>query len=80
MLGRRAEAERLAQEYDHLPFRRAIINAALGDPDRMFDGFEEMAEREPQRLAQLMKAPEFARYRQDERFTRLLRRMQLDPD
>ncbi len=78
MLGRRAEAEKLAQDNDHLPFRRAVINAALGNADRMFHGLEEMAEREPQRLAWLMRAPELAPYRRDERFTRLLRRLNLD--
>jgi eukaryotic-like serine/threonine-protein kinase len=77
-LGRRAEAERLAQDNDRLPFRRAIINAALGRTDRMFDGLEEMAEREPQRLAHLLRAPEFALYQDDERFARLLRRLNLD--
>ena len=78
MLGRRAEAERLAQDYDHLPFRRAVINGALGNTDRMFHGLEEMAEREPQRLAHLLRAPELAPYRRDDRFTRLLRRLNLD--
>jgi predicted Zn-dependent protease len=77
-LGRRADAERLASENDLLPFRRAIINAALGDTDRMFDGLHEMADREPQRLVLLLRAPELAPYRQDERFTRLLRRAKLD--
>ena len=77
-LGRRADAERLAWENDRLPFRRAIINAALGDTDRMFDGLDEMADREPQRLVLLLRAPELAPYRQDERFTRLLRRARLD--
>ncbi len=77
-LGRRADAERLAREDDRLPFRRAIINAALGDTDRMFDGLHEMADREPQRLVLLLRAPELAPYRQDERFRRLLRRVKLD--
>ena len=79
LLGRRAEAEKLARDYDHLPFRRAIINAALGNSGRMFHGLEEMAEREPQRLAHLLRAPEFAAYRHDERFMRLLQQMKLDP-
>ena len=77
-LGRRADAERLAREDDRLPFRRAIINAALGDTDRMFNGLHEMVDREPQRLVLLLRAPELAPYRQDERFTRLLRRVKLD--
>jgi hypothetical protein len=59
--------------------RRAIINGALGKTDRMFSGFEEMLECEPQRLGHLMRAPEFSRFRQDERFKRLLQRMKLDP-
>ena len=74
-LGRRAEAETLAQVNDRLPFRRAIINAALGNTDRMFSGLEETFEREPQRIVHLIRQPEFAPYRRDERFTRLLRRM-----
>ena len=74
-LGRRADAEKLAQVNDRLPMRRAVINGALGNTDRMFSGFEEMFEREPQRVGHLMREPEFAPFRQDERFTRLLRRM-----
>ncbi len=77
-LGRRAEAERLAEVNDRLPMRRAVINGALGNTDRMFNGFEEMAEHEPQRLAHLMREPEFTPYRRDERFTRLLRRMNMN--
>ena len=41
----------------------------------MFSGFEEMLEREPQRVGHLMREPEFSPFRQDERFTGLLRRM-----
>jgi tetratricopeptide (TPR) repeat protein len=44
-LGRRAEAEELAHVNDRLPLRRAVINGALGNTDRMFSGFEEMLER-----------------------------------
>jgi len=77
-LGRRAEAERLAQLNDGLPFRRAVINAALGNDDRMFSALEEMVDREPQRVGHLMSEPEFAPFRQDGRFTRLLRRMKRD--
>lgn len=75
--GRREDAEQLARANDHLPFRRAIINAALGNADRMFDGLEEMASREPQRLAQLMRTPEMSAYRSDERFRQLLRRLNM---
>jgi hypothetical protein len=60
-----------------LPFRRAIINAALGNTDRMFNGLEEMSE-QPQRLPHLLRVPELAPYRRDERFTRLLLRLNLD--
>jgi serine/threonine-protein kinase len=79
MLGRRAEAERLARENDRLPFRRAIINAVLGDRDRMFDGLQEMAEKEPQRLVILLRDPGIANYRSDPRYTALLRRVNLSP-
>ena len=78
-LGRRADAERLARQDDRLPFRRAIINAALGNADRMFDGLQEMADTEPQRLVVLLRAADLAPYRNDERFKRLLRRVNLEP-
>jgi serine/threonine-protein kinase len=74
---RRAEAEELARINDHLPFRRAIINAALGDAERMFSGLEEMARSEPQRLVLLLRQPEFSRYRSDARFVALLRKVKL---
>jgi tetratricopeptide (TPR) repeat protein len=77
-LGRRADAEALADKYDHLPFRRAIINGAVGRADRMFHGLEEMAEREPQRLAHLLWAPELAEYRADPRFLQLVHRLRLN--
>ena len=77
-LARRADAEALATTNDHLPFRRAIINGALGRDERMFHGLEEMAEREPQRLPQLLRAPELAGYRRDPRFRRLVERLRLD--
>jgi serine/threonine-protein kinase len=77
-LGRRADAEKLAQANDRLPFRRAIINAALGNRERMFSGLEEMAEQEPQRLPRLLRAPELVEYRRDERFQRLLNRLNLE--
>jgi cytochrome c-type biogenesis protein CcmH/NrfG len=77
-LGRRADAEALATAFDHLPFRRAIINGALGRTDRMFHGMDEMADREPQRLPHLMRSPELAPFRSDPRFRRLVARLRLD--
>lgn len=77
--GRRVEVEELARRNDHLPFRRAVINGALGNLDRMFQGLEEMAEREPQRLALVLRSPEFGTFRADERYRKLLRRLNL-PD
>ena len=78
-LGRRAEVEELARRYDHLPYRRAIINAALGNRERMYDGLEQMAREETQRLVILLRDPGFGPYRADERFKRLLRRVNLEP-
>ncbi len=78
-LGRRAEAELLAQQNDHLPHRRVLINAALGNRGRMFHGMEEMADREPQRLGQALASPELDPYRQEERFKNLKRRLRLEP-
>ena len=74
----RADAEALAAKYDHLPFRRAIINAALGRADRMFHGMEEMIDGESQRLAHLLRAPELAGFRRDSRFISLVKRLRLD--
>jgi len=77
-LGHRGQAEALAAANDRLPFRRAIINGALGRTDRMFDGLDAMLEQEPQRLAQLLRAPELIRYRSNPRFRRLVARLRLD--
>jgi TolB-like protein/tetratricopeptide (TPR) repeat protein len=79
-LGRRAEVEDLARRYDHLPYRRAIINAALGNRERMYDGLEQMAREETQRLVLLLRDPGFRPYRADERFKNLLRGVNLEPD
>ena len=70
-LGRRADAGRLARENDRATVPPRHHNAALGDTDWMFDGLHEMADHEPIRLALLLRSPELAPYRQDERFTRL---------
>jgi len=78
-LGRRAEAEELARRYDHMPYRRAIINAALGNRERMYHGLEQMAREETQRLVLLVRDPGFAPYRADDRYKNLLRRVHLEP-
>jgi tetratricopeptide (TPR) repeat protein len=78
-LGRRGDAERLARDNDTLPYRRAIISAAIGDRARMFDALSEMHRSEPQRLPMLLRAPEFAPFHTDPRFVELLRSLRLVP-
>ena len=59
-VGRRADAERLYAEHRAVANRRAVIAAALGDRDRVFDALEQMMADEPHRVAQHLIQPEFA--------------------
>ena len=58
--GRRADAERIYAEHRTVANRRAVIAAALGDRDRVFDALEQMMADEPHRVAQHLIQPEFA--------------------
>jgi serine/threonine-protein kinase len=78
MLGRRAEVETLAAEHqDGPPSLLAVIDAALGDKDRVFDALERMAVVEPQRVPILLAYPEMAVLRGDPRLAALRKRFNL---
>jgi hypothetical protein len=74
MAGRRDEAERLAVKHQNYPHRRAIIYAALGDNDRVFEALDQLALLEPHRVLDDLSYPELAGLRSDPRFAALLRR------
>jgi TolB-like protein len=75
--GRRSDAEALAVENDHYPYRAAIIYAALGDRNRAFEALDRTAEREPQRIPLLLTWPEMASLRGDPRFGAIQKRFGL---
>jgi serine/threonine-protein kinase len=78
MLGRRAEAERLAAKHeDAPPSTLAMIHAALGNKDRAFEALERAAVVEPQRVPIVLAYPEFAGLRSDPRMAPFRRRFNL---
>jgi tetratricopeptide (TPR) repeat protein len=58
MLGRRADAERMAVEWQAYPFRLCIIAAALGEADIAADALARAATTEPHRMGWLLAQPE----------------------
>jgi tetratricopeptide (TPR) repeat protein len=79
MTGRRAEAEKLAVEYEDSPNNLAIVYAALGDKDRTFEALERMAVVQPHRVGLLLMYPEMALLRGDPRLAPFRKRLGL-PD
>jgi tetratricopeptide (TPR) repeat protein len=77
--GRMADAQRLLAAHRGVANRRAVIAAALGDRDRVFDALEEMMADEPHRVAQHLIQPEFALLRGHPRRTALRRALGLEP-
>ena len=77
-VGRRADAERLYAEHRAVANRRAVIAAALGDRDGVFDALEQMMADEPHRVAQHLIQPEFALLRGDPRRAALRRALGLE--
>jgi predicted Zn-dependent protease len=76
--GRRDEVERLAPEYHrNHPHYRAIIYAALGDKDRVFEALDDLALLDPHRVPDLLGYPELAGLRGDPRFDALRRKFRL---
>jgi TolB-like protein/Flp pilus assembly protein TadD len=67
LTGRRAEAERLAAEWERYPYRLAITSAALGDTERAVAALERAAVSEPHRMGRLLNEPELATLRRDPR-------------
>jgi hypothetical protein len=76
MAGGRAQAERLAATHIH-PYRLAVIYAALGDNDRVFEALDEAIVRVPHRVVLLLQEPEMAALRGDPRFAAVRRKLRL---
>jgi tetratricopeptide (TPR) repeat protein len=77
LTGRRAEAEKLAAEWERYPFRLAITSAALGDAERAVEALERAAVSEPHRMGRLLNEPELAALRGDPRVTAIRRKFGL---
>jgi hypothetical protein len=77
LTGRRAEAETLAVEHEDSASRIAVIYAALGNKDRMFDALERMAVVEPHHVGRILLQPEIAALRGDPRFAAIRTRYNL---
>ena len=79
LTGRRADAETLLADSQRSTSGLAIIYAALGDKDRTFEALEQVAAVRPHHVAQLLKNPEMAVLRGDQRLVALRARLGLPP-
>jgi TolB-like protein/DNA-binding winged helix-turn-helix (wHTH) protein len=77
MTGRRAEAETLVAEHADSAASLAVIYAALGDTNQMFDALERMAVVEPHHIGRILLQPEIAANRDDPRFAAFSARFHL---
>ena len=77
MTGRRAEAEKLAAEWERYPFRLAIVSAALGDTERAVEALERAAVSEPHRMGRLLIEPELVALRGDPRVAAIRKKLGL---
>jgi serine/threonine-protein kinase len=78
MTGRRKEMDRLVEEHrDELPYRQALIYAALGDKDRTFDALNRAVDDAPHRTAAVLFYPEMAFLRGDPRLDALKKKLRL---
>jgi len=77
MTGRRAEAERLATEWEGYPYRLAVIAAALGDTERAMEAVERTGASEPHRMGRLLIEPELAPLRRDPRMAAIRKKLGL---
>jgi tetratricopeptide (TPR) repeat protein len=75
--GRRAEAERLASEWERYPFRLAVISAALGHTERAMEALERAAASEPHRIGRLLIEPELVALRGNPRLSAIRKRFGL---
>lgn len=72
-VGRREDAEKLAEAVDPNAFSQALIYAGLGDKDRTLEALKRVAKLGPARIGRALNSPEFALLRDDPR-ARALRR------
>ena len=77
MSGRRADAEKLATEWEDHPYRVAVIAAALGDTERAIEALERTAVSEPHRLGRLLIEPELAPIHRDRRIAAIRKKFGL---
>ena len=77
MVGRRAEAEALVMDHEDSDSSLAVIHAALGNTDHMFDALERMAVAEPHHVGRILLQPEIAARRTDPRLTAFRTRFNL---
>jgi eukaryotic-like serine/threonine-protein kinase len=75
-VGRRTEVEQFAKTHD-LPYRLALIYAALGDKDRTFEALDRAAETVPHRTVALLTYPEMRLLRGDPRLAALRKKLNL---
>ena len=78
-LGRRDEAEALANKASNVPLTQAVIYAGLNEPDRAFAALERAAAIGDPKIGAALTYPELAVLRQDRRFPDLRRRLGLPP-
>jgi TolB-like protein/tetratricopeptide (TPR) repeat protein len=74
--GRRAEAEAIAAQFDHLPLRQAEIYGLMGDKDRAFEALERLAKINPVRAARHLNQPEIG-VRDDPRVVEFRRKLKI---
>ena len=77
MTGRRAEAEKLAKEWEGYPYRLAVVASALGDTERVVESLERAAVIEPHRMGRLLIEPELAPLHRDARVVAIRKRFDL---
>ena len=75
--GRRAEAEKLAEQHGDSPETVAVISAALGHKDRAFEALERAAIVRPHGVARTLINPEMAVLHGDPRLAALRKRFNL---
>ena len=71
LIGRGAEAERIAARNSDFAQRQALIYAGLGDNDRAFKALERLAEQNARRAGSYLTYPELAPLRGDPRVQQL---------
>jgi serine/threonine-protein kinase len=75
--GRRAEAEKLAAQWEARPYWLTVAAASLGDADRVAKALERTGASEPHRIGRLLIEPELAPFRVDPRVAAIRRKFGL---